>query len=193
MPENKSVIGLVWAPKVPPLFGVKNSSEKLHNQTKDPVLTPGTELVDGLYVPPRDPRKMNKLLKKNMKDTAGRSWFDMPALTITPEIKKDLEILKLRHVIDPKRHFKKGDNSKALPKYFQVGTVIEPASEFFSGRLTKKERKTTLADELLHDDALKAYRKRKIQEIQESHQPGGVEKWKNKGRQTWKRAKQRRK
>lgn len=74
MPENKSVIGLVWAPKVPPLFGVKNSSEKLHNQTKDPVLTPGTELVDGLYVPPRDPRKMNKLLKKNMKDTAGRSW-----------------------------------------------------------------------------------------------------------------------
>lgn len=74
MPENKSVIGLVWAPKVPPLFGVKNSSEKLHNQTKDPVLTPGTELVDGLYVPPRDPRKMNKLLKKNMKDTAGGSW-----------------------------------------------------------------------------------------------------------------------
>ncbi|URE04972.1 4Fe-4S binding domain [Musa troglodytarum] len=168
MPENKSAIGLVWAPKVPPLFGVKNSSEKTHNQTKDPVLTPGTELVDGLYVPPRDPRKLNKLLKKNMKDTAGSSWFDMPALTVTPEIKKDLEILK-------------------------VGTVIEPASEFFSGRLTKKERKTTLADELLHDDALKAYRKRKIQEIQESRHPGGVEKWKNKGRQTWKRAKQRRK
>lgn len=42
--------------------------------------------------------------------------------------------------------------------FVQVGTVIEPASEFFSGRLTKKERKTTLADELLHDDALKAYR-----------------------------------
>ncbi|RWW61347.1 hypothetical protein BHE74_00031590, partial [Ensete ventricosum] len=63
----------------------------------------------------------------------GYDLFDMPALTITPEIKKDLEILK-------------------------VGTVIEPASEFFSGRLTKKERKTTLADELLHDDALKAYR-----------------------------------
>ncbi|KAJ8506687.1 hypothetical protein OPV22_007573 [Ensete ventricosum] len=141
----------------------------------------------------RDPRKMNKLLKKNRKDTAGRSWFDMPALTITPEIKKDLEILKLRHVIDPKRHFKKGDSSKALPKYFQARTVIEPASEFFSGRLTKKERKTTLADELLHDDALKAYRKRKIHEIQESRLPCGVEKWKNKGRQTWKRAKQRRK
>ncbi|RWV85584.1 hypothetical protein GW17_00052613 [Ensete ventricosum] len=36
-------------------------------------------------------------------------------------------------------------------------------------------------------------RKRKIHEIQESRLPCGVEKWKNKGRQTWKRAKQRRK
>lgn len=40
----------------------------------------------------------------------------------------------------------------------QVGTVIEPASEYFSGRLTKKERKPTLADELLSDRAFKAYK-----------------------------------
>lgn len=96
----------------------------------------------------------------------------------------------MRSVIDPKRHYKKGDSkSKTLPKYFQVsvsrdiyittfdyfrllksvddrvdfliyqvGTVIESASEFFSSRLTKKERKATLVDELLSDDHLRAYR-----------------------------------
>ncbi|OAY69685.1 rRNA-processing protein fcf2, partial [Ananas comosus] len=191
MSQSKASIGLSWAPKVP-IFSkeAKESAGKL--QIKEPTWTPENELVDGLFVPPRDPRKLNKLMKKSLKDTAGASWFDMPAPTITPELKKDLEILKLRSVLDPKRHFKKGDKSKTLPKYFQVGTVIEPASEFFSGRLTKKERKATLVDELLSDHNLKAYRKRKVQEIEESRKPGGVEKWKIKGRNSRKRAKDRR-
>ncbi|THG03208.1 hypothetical protein TEA_009735 [Camellia sinensis var. sinensis] len=109
---------------------------------------------------------------------------------------------RLRSVIDPKRHYKKGDSkSRTVPKYFQastwlhtrnVGTVIESASDFFTGRLTKKERKATLADELLSDHTLGEYRKRKVREIEEQNRPGGVEKWKIKGRQSWKRAKQRR-
>ncbi|XP_073006384.1 rRNA-processing protein fcf2-like [Typha latifolia] len=191
MSENKTVIGLSWAPKMPPLSnGVKNNEAKL--RIKESIWKPENELVDGLFVPPRDPRKLNMLLRKNVKDTAGASWFDMPAPNITPELKKDLEILKLRSVIDPKRHFKKGEKSKAPPKYFQASTVIEPATEFFSGRLTKKQRKMTLADELLSDHALKAYRKRKVQEIEEIRQPGGVDKWKIKGKKSWKRAKHRR-
>lgn len=36
--------------------------------------------------------------------------------------------------------------------------MIESASEFFSGRLTKRERKETLADELLSDGTLHEYR-----------------------------------
>lgn len=40
----------------------------------------------------------------------------------------------------------------------QVGTVIESPLDFFSGRLTKKERKTTLAEELLSDHTLGNYR-----------------------------------
>lgn len=43
-------------------------------------------------------------------------------------------------------------------KFEQVGTVIEPASEYYSGRLTKKERKTTLTEELLSDRKLGEYR-----------------------------------
>ncbi|KAL2472888.1 Fcf2 domain-containing protein [Forsythia ovata] len=62
-----------------------------------------------------------------------------------------------------------------------VGTVIESAEEFYTGRLTKKERKATLANELLSDRNLGAYRKRKVREIEEVNRPGGVAKWKRSG------------
>ncbi|KAK2969656.1 hypothetical protein RJ640_025833 [Escallonia rubra] len=223
MPGSKPVIGLSWEPKLPTLAnGTENGLDKRQNlQEGSSGYKPYTELIDGLFVPPNDPKKLNKLLRKQVKDTAGKSWFDMPAPTMTPELKKDLQLLKLRGVMDPKRHYKKGDSkSKTLPKYFQasillccpsvdyswimmllfmpcatiiqVGTVIEGTSEFFTGRLTKKERKATLAEELLSDPSLGNYRKRKVREIEEHNRPAGVDKWKNRGRQSWKRAKQRR-
>lgn len=43
----------------------------------------------------------------------------MPAPEITEELKNDLQILKMRSVLDPKRHYKKND-MEVLPKYFQV-------------------------------------------------------------------------
>ncbi|KAF8729568.1 hypothetical protein HU200_017510 [Digitaria exilis] len=197
MSETAAPIGLSWAPKLPSLATTSGSGKSVPapkpSTTLGSLWKPASELVDGLFVPPNDPRKANKLARKNVKDTAGKGWFDMPAPTITPELKKDLEILQLRHVMDPKRHFKRAGKSKALPKYFQIGTIVESPSEFYSGRLTKKERKTTLADELLSDESLKRYRKRKVREIQESRTPGGNQKWKNKGKQTLKRAKDRRK
>ncbi|XP_059632037.1 rRNA-processing protein fcf2 [Cornus florida] len=195
MPESKPVIGLSWEPKLPPFSsGTKKGSDKAKNLPESSALyKPTTELIDGLFVPPNNPKQLNKLLKKQVKDTTGKNWFDMPAPTVTPELRKDLQLLKLRSAMDPKRHYKKSDTkSKTLPKYFQVGTVIESASEFFTGRLTKKERKATLADELLSDPFLGDYRKRKVQEIEERNRPGGVDKWKIKGRQSRKRAKQRR-
>ncbi|KAK7855410.1 rrna-processing protein fcf2 [Quercus suber] len=73
-----------------------------------------------------------------------------------------------------------------------IGTVVESASDFFTGRLKNKERKGTIAAELLSDRTLADYRKRKVREIEEKNQPGGNEKWKIKGRQSLKRAKQRR-
>ncbi|KAK1312412.1 hypothetical protein QJS10_CPA07g01154 [Acorus calamus] len=191
MSENKSKIGVSWSPNLAPLIAVKKPCLEKVQEPQSSVWKRDSELVDGLFVPPRDPKKLNKLLKNKVKDTSGGSWFDMPAPQVTPEAKKDLQILKLRSVIDPKRHYKK-EGSKALPKYYQVGTIVEPVSEFFSGRLTKKERKSTLADELLSDGTFNAYRKRKVREIEEKHRPSGVEKWKIKGNQTRKRSKQRR-
>lgn len=90
---------------------------------------------------------------------------------MTPELKRDLQVLKMRHVLDPKRHYKKMDK-KSEPKYFQVGTIIEGPTEFFSARLTKKERKQTIVEELLADEESRQYYKRKHLEAQEKGRNG---------------------
>lgn len=197
MSENKPLIGLTWEPKLPsfvPASSSSSGSSKSRFALENSMLyKPASQLIEGLYVPPNDPTKLNKLLRKQKKDTAGSQWFDMPAPVLTPELKKDLQLLKLRSVIDPKRHYKKSDaKSKTLPKYFQVGTIVESASDFFSSRLTKKERKSSIADELLSNGSLSHYRKRKVREIEDQHQPGGNGNWKIRGKSTLKRAKEKR-
>ena len=40
----------------------------------------------------------------------------------------------------------------------QIGTVVEGAADFYSARLTRRERKQTLAEEILSDQQAKSYR-----------------------------------
>ena len=49
-------------------------------------------------------------------------WYNLPATQMTPEIEQDMKIMKMRNILDRKRHYKKNDSS-ALPKYFQVGCI----------------------------------------------------------------------
>lgn len=68
---------------------------------------------------------------------------------MTPEFKRDLQLLRMRSVLDPKRHYKK-ENGKAKPPAFsQMGTVIEGPTEFFSARIAKKDRKKTFVEEAM--------------------------------------------
>ncbi|CAI2182100.1 2046_t:CDS:2, partial [Funneliformis geosporum] len=115
--------------------------------------------------------KLSKKERQKLREsTIGPGWFDMKKPEITPEIKRDLQIIKLRNVLDPKRFYKK-DNTKGLPKYFEIGTIKEGPTEFFSSRIPRKERKQTIADELLADEKSKSYFKRKFSEIQEVVNP----------------------
>lgn len=97
----------------------------------------------------------------------------MKAPRMTPELKKELDMLKLRVALDPKRHYKKQDAKAPPPKYFQMGRIIEGPTEFYSARLTRRERKETLVEQLLADESKQAYFKRKFSEIQEKRQSGG--------------------
>ncbi|KAL7748347.1 dTDP-fucopyranose mutase [Sorochytrium milnesiophthora] len=116
-------------------------------------------------------------LEGSKTQTSGDKWFDLPATPITPEIKRDLLLLRARSALDPKRHYKKDKlYEKELPKYFQIGTIVEAPHEFYSGRMTNKERKQTLVDELLADTDKRRYFKKKFLESQE-RQFSGSKKW----------------
>ncbi|GJJ71814.1 hypothetical protein EMPS_04171 [Entomortierella parvispora] len=137
---------------------------------------------------------ISKKQKKEEKEkTTGKGWFDLPQQIITPELKRDLQILKLRNVLDPKRFYKREDKSKPkFPKYFQVGTIIEGNTEFYSSRLTKKERATTITGEVMKDLTGRDYYKRKFNEIQEAKQSGGKrfnKKGKGKQSKSWRAGK----
>lgn len=90
----------------------------------------------------------------------------MPKTNLTPELKRDYQLLAMRSTLDSKRFYKKDDSRSAVPEYSQVGTMIEGPTEYFSSRMTKKERKRTLADEILDEERETKKLRAKYNEIQ---------------------------
>ncbi|KAF0301312.1 Deoxynucleotidyltransferase terminal-interacting protein 2 [Amphibalanus amphitrite] len=82
--------------------------------------------------------------------TAGEGWYNMKAPELTEEVKQNLEVLQMRGAINKNRVYKKSD-MRTLPKYFAMGTVVEHATDFYSSRIPKKQRKKTLVEELMAD------------------------------------------
>ncbi|KAJ5719571.1 hypothetical protein N7493_007149 [Penicillium malachiteum] len=84
--------------------------------------------------------------KKTAKEkiTTGPQWFDLPKTEMTTELKRDLQLLRMRSVLDAKRHYKKDNGKFKPPEFSQVG-----ATEFFSGRIVKKDRKKTFVAEAM--------------------------------------------
>lgn len=81
-------------------------------------------------------------------------------------MKRDLQLLKMRSVLDPHRHYKK-DGSRALaPDYSQIGTIVEGPTDFYNARLERSERKETFADEVLAGEKNSGRFKKKYGEIQ---------------------------
>lgn len=109
-------------------------------------------------------RRLRSIRLREQKKTKGSQWFNMPAPEMTPEIRHDLQVIQMRSVLDPKHFYKKND-LKVLPKYFQIGKVIDSPLDYYNGRLTKKERKKTIVDELMADAQFAKYNKRKYKEI----------------------------
>jgi hypothetical protein len=68
---------------------------------------------------------------------------------MTQDLLRDLRLISMRPVLDPKRHYKKENGKPAVPEFSQVGTVIEGPTEFFSGRIAKRDRKRTLVEETM--------------------------------------------
>ena len=66
--------------------------------------------------------------------TAGSDWFDLPgpAETDLPRLYREVEALRLRNHLDPKRFYRKdegeGKGIKGLPKFFAVSSSQCPSS-----------------------------------------------------------------
>ncbi|XP_014468604.1 PREDICTED: deoxynucleotidyltransferase terminal-interacting protein 2 [Dinoponera quadriceps] len=119
------------------------------------------------FAPPYEPSKRQLQARKRIeqrKAGAGGGWFNMRAPRMTPEIKHDLEVLQMRSALDPKQFYKKNDR-KGLPKHFHIGKIMDSATDYYSSRLTKKERKRTIVDELMANVEFTKYNKRKYREI----------------------------
>ncbi|XP_018017897.1 uncharacterized protein LOC108674459 [Hyalella azteca] len=111
-----------------------------------------------------------KKAREERQKTAGKGWDHMKAPEMTPEIANDIELLKMRGIIDPKQRFK-STHMKVTPKYFQIAKLKDDPIHFYN-RLTKKQRKPTLAEEIINDQELVSYQKRKFTQLvaaRESH------------------------
>jgi hypothetical protein len=110
--------------------------------------------------------------KQGPKDTLGSDWFDLPRTNLTPELKRDLQALRMRDVAAMgKQFFKKDSRRDLVPEYSQMGTIIAGATDGANNRLTRKERKRTIVEEILATDNVTKL-KSKYKDIQESKQSG---------------------
>ncbi|KAG4304004.1 hypothetical protein PORY_002527 [Pneumocystis oryctolagi] len=116
-------------------------------------------------------KPLSRKEKQNKKEeTAGEKWFHMPKTELTESLKTELQILKMRNILDPKRHYRK-DNRKELPKYFQIGTMIDDVLNTPLEELSKK-RTHTILDEILEDQDKRQYFKKKYNDIQKAKMSG---------------------
>lgn len=97
--------------------------------------------------------------------TDTEKWFHIGKTEMTPQVKRDLLVIKHRQALDPKRHYKK--DKWVLPKNFQVGTLVEDKSEFYSSRINKKQRSSTILGSLVNETDTNKYFKRKYAEVQD--------------------------
>lgn len=133
------------------------------------VLTPGFEKKDAVPPYTESLKRLKAQRRKERSLTKGPGWFGMPAPELTEDLKRDLQVLRMRRVLDPKRFYKKND-LKDLPKYFQVGTVMDSPTDFYHARVPKKDRKQTLVEELLADAQFRSFNKKKYQEAMAKQQ-----------------------
>ncbi|XP_064284312.1 deoxynucleotidyltransferase terminal-interacting protein 2 [Passer domesticus] len=143
---------------------LKEKKKKKDQLLQNSIITPDFERKE--CVPPyrESLHQLKKQRRAEREKTTGDGWFGMKAPEMTSELKNDLKVLKMRASLDPKHFYKKNDRD-GLPKYFQVGTVVDSPIDFYHSRIPKKQRKRTIVEELLADSEFRRYNKKKYQEI----------------------------
>ncbi|KAE9403974.1 hypothetical protein BT96DRAFT_917147 [Gymnopus androsaceus JB14] len=158
--------------KLPPSYFTHGSSRNEPSTlSRDPDAESAAAVASSSSsIPPPEFQYDQHLTKKQKKElknkTAGPDWFDLPAPAEAdlPRLYREVEALRLRNQLDPKRFYRKeegeGKGIKGLPKHFAIGTIVMTKTPFggASGEnLTRAQRKRTL---------MKRYAKRKFEDLQ---------------------------
>jgi hypothetical protein len=127
------------------------------------VLAPG--LAGG--VEPHPLKLGKRARKRGRPDTAGAGWANMRSQELTPELKRELQMIRMRGALDPKRFYRTSDMKKELPKYFQMGTVVEGA-----GGGKTRPAAGGLFQATLNDQKIRARAKSQFRKVQQATMAG---------------------
>ncbi|KAI0081578.1 Fcf2-domain-containing protein [Panus rudis PR-1116 ss-1] len=171
LPQPYIEVGSSKKPRAAKLHDIDSEqAEKVASKKKLPELpAPPPELnKDGK---PLTKKELKALRKKNRK--LGWAELPTPSEADLPRLYREVEAMRLRNQLDPKRFYKKepgeGKGLKGLPKQFAIGTIIAEPTPFGTpsgDNLPKSLRKRTLVDELVDDAEAKSYAKKKFKELQ---------------------------
>jgi len=107
---------------------------------------------------------------------AGKGWFGMGRSVESDSLESDLRVVRMRNYIDPKKFYKAADD-RHKSGIVQMGTVIEGNGiGSSSARLTRRERKANLTEEVMGDMKVQKYLKKKNTEIHTKNSSGN-KKW----------------
>lgn len=121
----------------------------------------------------RTPQIKKSKDKKAVPDNAGAAWNYMPRTDIDdPKVKREFQLLRMRGVVDRKKFFRKDNRKDQVPTFSQFGTLVEGPLEHHNGRLTRKERKRTLVEEVLATGESDGKFKDRYMKIQEKKTSG---------------------
>lgn len=100
---------------------------------------------------------------------SDEKWHEIEERKLTPEEERDLRVVENRQHLDPKRFYKStgtGRKRGELPSQVHFGTVVVGAHEFYSARMTRRERRARIIDEVLADKEALSYIKKKGRALQ---------------------------
>ncbi|GAA5888818.1 hypothetical protein JCM16303_003022 [Sporobolomyces ruberrimus] len=118
------------------------------------------------------PRLSKKAYKATQPHTAGSKWFDMPATPMTPELKREIDAMRLRNSLDPKKFMKGGAKNEKIGEFFQVGHVITPNTRATTSNSLPTASKRSFVEELVEDEQARAYAKKKTKEVMQRGMSG---------------------
>ena len=152
--QIKSELETTIDQKAAEIYNKNNICEQLINQKQ--------KRLDPLYIS----KKRTKKMKARNPSNAGSQWFNMKSVDLNTENKQLLKAIELRRFLGPTNFYKKSDYEEYKPKFFQVGTILSNPFDTSEKKLQKQEKKQNILEEMIHDDNLKNYTRRKFLEIQ---------------------------